>query len=515
MGIVSDDSGVEEGAIPPGEGSLRQLAHTVATRAGMSFAGKIVGLGLQFITQLVLALVLGPARFGMYSLGYGLSQLFMLVAKAGLGTGAVRFAAVHRERSDTARLKGVILSAVVMPLAFGTILALPLVLWAGPLANDVFGTPTLAPVIRLFAFAVPLSASMQAVAQVTTAFGVTGYMVTSIYLVHPGINLLLVGLCFWIGFGLVGVSAAWVAATAAGLLAALVFVRRLYRRHAHPGISAVFEPGPLLGFSLPLLPGEFLWVAMLWMDVLMLGLFLDSAQVGIYRAASQTAILLTVVPFAVDSIFGPMIARLHEQGDTPRIRELFQVSARWSLTASLPIFATLVVGGDSVLRMYGAEFPSGWLPLVILVTGQLVNCGTAGVGLLLVMTGHQYHKVVGDLAVAAGNVALNLYLIPRFGLLGAAVATSLSVSGTNLIRIIQVKVLLDMHPFTFGFLKPLLAGGGAMTAALLVRGLLEGGHFLASIAGIGAAALVAFVLLLWVLGLDELDLHLMRGESVG
>lgn len=489
--------------------SLHTLAGRMAGGAGISFVGKVAGFGLRYLSQLTLAWFLGPGRFGVYALASGILEMLQQLAKMGLGIGATRFAAVHIEGGDPARLKGVLLSAGRLPFLVGIALASLLMAGAEPLAAAVFDEPSLAPVLRVFAVALPFGASMQVMAQATTGFGVTKYMVTTLYLVHPGADLFLILILCGAGLGLLGASLAWLAAGIVGCLVGWMFARNLYLQTASPDVEAVHERGRLLGFSIPLLAGEFLWVAMLWTDVLMLGFFTDSAEVGIYRAASQTAILLTLIPFAVNSIFSPMIAGLEEQKDRSRMLELFQVSTRWSLAASLPLFSGIAIASEDLLQIYGSEFAVGWLPLVILVSGQLVNCGTGGVGPMLTMTGHQYHKVVGDVFVTVTNVLLNLYLIPRHGLVGAAVATSIAVSGTNLLRLLQVRMILGIQPYSRRFLKPALAGAVALASGLAVNGAVEQFHFLVGVFATGSVVVVVFAAVLWWLGPEEVDRNLL------
>lgn len=478
--------------------------------AGTSFVGKGGGLVLRFFTQLVLAWMLGPARFGLYALASGVFQIAELVSRLGLGSGVIRYVAMHRERGDQARLKGILSDALRVPLLTGAAAAALLLWGADFLAVHVFHDPGLGPVLSVFALGVPFSAAMMVLAMATTGFDVTRYMVGTIHILQPLVNLLLVGFAAGLGLGLLGVSVAWSLSFGVALVAAIASVRHLTSHIGHD-VRTIRVTGELTRFSLPLMAGELLWVLMLWTDILMLGYYRPSVDVGIYRAAAQLAILLTVIPFSVESIFGPMIARLNTTGDRERLGGLFQVSTRWSITASVPLVLVVVLVPADLLSLYGPGFGDARLPLLILAAGQLVNSATGSVSSMLIMTGHQYMKLTGDIIVAVVNVTLNVLLIPQWGLVGAAFATGVSVAGTNVLRLIQVWVAVRIQPYDRSYFKPILAAGGAGAAGALLAGRLEGVHFLISLVGTTIVVLSVFAGLIWALGPEPEDRELLLG----
>jgi O-antigen/teichoic acid export membrane protein len=108
-----------------------------------------------------------------------------------------------------------------------------------------------------------------------------------------------------------------------------------------------------------------------------------------------------------------------------------------------------VILGKSLLGIFGTEFVSGYLPLVVLLCGQTINALTGSVGFILVMTGHQKvaSRIVGISAMA--NILLNALAIPKYGLLGAAAATAFAISAKNLSFLYYVIVKLKLNPTVF------------------------------------------------------------------
>ena len=92
----------------------------------------------------------------------------------------------------------------------------------------------------------------------------------------------------------------------------------------------------------------------------------------------------------------------------------------------------MILFGDRILGLFGAEFVAARWSMTVLILGQLVNVGSGSVGYLMGMTGHHRQSafVLGCSAVL--NIILNAILIPIFGIMGAAIATALTMALWNI-----------------------------------------------------------------------------------
>lgn len=493
-----------EGQVPSLE--LDGELSRVVKGAGITFIGKAVSTGLKYLTHIVIARFLGVKLFGLYTLGIAIYQLGELLSGMGLQNGAMRYVSIHHGAGDERRLKGVLLQAIGLPLFGGLILSIALFLGADSVACEIFGKPDLALSLRFFAAAIPFGASMTVTALATTGSQTTRYLVCVRELFQPLVNLVLIAVLCTIGFGLYGVALAWILSTILGLVAAIYSVLRVFPAVMRKDIKPIFEGRRLLKFSLPLAFGEFVWFILLWTDIFMLGYFRPAADVGVYRAASQTAVLTTLFLTSLNTIFAPMIADLHNRKEVEKMRQVFKITTRWSFSLTLPLFLIVGVASQDILRIFGPEFATGWLPLIILSAGQLVNAGTGGVGYMLIMSGHQYSKFLGDLIMAIANVLLNIILIPRWGLFGAAAAMAISIGGVNLLRAGQVYIILRVHAYNRGYLKLIGAGILAALGGFIVRHWLPPMHFFLSLmVTAGVVFLVYVIVLLRGMHLDEAD----------
>jgi O-antigen/teichoic acid export membrane protein len=432
--------------------------------AGIAFHGKIVGTGVRYFTQIVLARFLGVYLYGIFALGIVVGEVAALLARMGLQTGAIRYVSIYRSKGDDNKLKGVLLTSIVLPLFFGAILGIAIFLTSTRIAQDIFNTPELALVLQILSLSIPFWTCMIIIARSTTGFLTTKYLVLLREYIQPFVNLILVIIFYLLGHKLIGATWAWVLSFMLGFAFALFYLRRIFPGLTQKHIQSSLDVGRLLRFSLPLAFGDFFLFFLTRVDILILGYYQPPSDVGVYRAASQTALLLLVFLVSFNNIFAPMIAEIFHVGDHERLKQLFRVITRWSFILSLPFFLIIIVNAKNILNLFGSKFVMGWLALVILAAAQLINASTGGIANVLTMSGHQYQKLLGDIVIVCVHITLNLILIPRWGILGASVATGLSIATVNLLRVIQVYLTLGFHAYSLDFLK--VVGVGIFSGAI-------------------------------------------------
>jgi O-antigen/teichoic acid export membrane protein len=120
------------------KGGLAQDITRVAKGAGIIFSGIVFWAAASFIFGLFAARVLGPADFGLYSLGLAVFNVLSILSLCGLDNGLVRFVALFRGENDAPRVKGTILFALFSVTSVSLGIGLLLFLLAGPLSQQVF-----------------------------------------------------------------------------------------------------------------------------------------------------------------------------------------------------------------------------------------------------------------------------------------------------------------------------------------------------------------------------------------
>lgn len=476
----------------------------VARGAGVSTFGQGAGRMLGFITQSVLARGLGRESFGLYTLGIGVVTAAQIVSQFGLDNGVVRYVAHYRGQDDAARVRGTILQAVGFTFAISLVVATLMFFGAGTLSG--FYQPELEPVIKAFAFALPFYAVMSIILWSTQGFQTVTYATITQQVLRPLIYFaLLVGLYF-VGATLVGVVVAYALSMFAGVVIGLYFLRKLFPPLMNPTAPAKFETKALFGVSIPMSVSRATQYANNWTAVLVLGLFYPAGAVGIFQAAFRTATLSTLVRFAFNGIFSPMISNLHSKEMTDDLEKLYKDVTRWTFTGAFAFFLGIVLLASEALTVFGGrEYAVGAAALVIVAFAQLYSASVGPANRMLAMTGNQNTLMVITIIGALTGVGVCFAAIPSLGLIGAAFGAATAIVTENTLTLVFVRKRLGFWPYSAAFWKPLTAGILSAAAAFGMKFLLPN---LPLIPTVGLVALVfgsLFIGLLLLFGLTQTD----------
>jgi O-antigen/teichoic acid export membrane protein len=189
------------------------------------------------------------------------------------------------------------------------------------------------------------------------------------------------------------------------------------------------------------------------------------------------------VLFTVIQIFGPFVTQLLERHDHDRLQSVLWTATRWTVLLAAPILVLLALEGGDVLRLLHLPSDAGALAISVLATAFLVDAVTGPIGHVLTMSGRSGLNFTNAAVALAANVALNLLLIPKLGLVGAALSWALVIVAVNVARTLQVRAQLGIGPLTSSLWRPLAATAVAAGSALMVRVALEATHPSMSLAG--------------------------------
>ncbi|GAC1357320.1 MAG: hypothetical protein NVS4B12_10150 [Ktedonobacteraceae bacterium] len=204
--------------------------------------------------------------------------------------------------------------------------------------------------------------------------------------------------------------------------------------------------------------------------LLLVAMAVTDLQIGQYNAAVKISDFIAMPLFSLNTMFAPTIAELYSKGEKQKLGMMYQVVNKWIITLSLPLFFVASLFSPSLLQLSGASFIDAWPLLVVSAIGSMVNAATGSVGYMLLMTGHQKFSFFNSLLSVALNIILGMLLIPKFGAMGTALGTTITLIILNVVRFFEVRFLLEIYPYSWDVLKPL---GAATISALLVESCLQ------------------------------------------
>jgi O-antigen/teichoic acid export membrane protein len=486
----------------------REELTRIAEGAGISFVGKILGIGLQYLCIIVAARILGTRDFGLFTLGLTVLSVAGTVGLVGLDQAVVRHVALYHSQEDPRRVKGVILRSLQCVFLISVVISAILFLSANSVSVRIFHRPELAGVIRWLSLCLPFFGLFTVALSSTKGLQIMKYAVYGQNLFWPFANLVLLGVFCAAGLELTGVVSAYVISVFLTAVLSIYFVWRAFSFLERTG--AVYETRRLLRFSLPLSIAVYANLLILWTDRLMLGYFRPLEEVGLYHAAAKTAMLACTVLLSFNAIFSPIIVDLYNKKENEKLASCFRAVTQWIYMLSLPVFFIIALLSKDIMAVFGADFAQGWLPLVILAFAQLVNAASGSVGFMLAMTGRQNTVMYVTLAVCLLNVVLNYFLVPAYGMTGAAVASGISIVVLNISFLLAVHHQLTMHPYSMKFARIFLLGLACCAAAYLAGNVLVDMSHMPKIVLIVVMFLAIYSGLMLKWGVDDTDKILLR-----
>lgn len=417
------------------------LLKTGALTAGLKILSQI----LVIVSGIVLARFLGPDDYGIYAFSMALVGMFILVAQLGFTTFSVKQISAYETNNDWVSLRSYMMYAVVFVSIGSSLIALLALFYFEYLANQSQSN-----FVVLALILIPVSALFRVFQSFMNGFQFIG-QAESIKLARQAFFLLLCGAVILFGFELFDpevVLLAQALSTSIGLLICFLYI---YKR-APVEIFSSFK----YRHSSLWLPGAISFIMLSTVnyintqtDILILGVFREGAEVGIYRVASQAAALMGFVSQIVLLIAGPIIARLYVRKNNKELQQLVANSTRIVFVFSLFMFVFFWVLGRELLDLlFGSDFVVAEAPLLALCVGKLLASIFACAAIVLNMCGFEKSTTKILLISALLNVILNYTLVPEYGAMGAAVSTSFvaALSAYLMYREVWQKTSIDSSP---------------------------------------------------------------------
>ncbi len=447
-----------------GDNSLK----TLARGAGLVFFGMIISKLLTYIYRIIIARI-GTEDYGLISLGIAFFGFISLISSFGMQTGLLKFVSYYKSTGEKHRLIGIITSAITFQLIVSVLFAVLGFVFAGDISTHVFHNTGLTNILRVFTVAIPFGVLGLSFLSVTNAFEKAEYDVISRSFLETFLKLAGTIVLVALGAGVMGAAYAYAGATIVAFFAALYFLLKVLKGYrirwkTYGRFREVFN------YSWPLLLSGFMTFVYLWTDTFMLGYFKDVTTVGIYNVALPTANLLYMFPFGLMALFIPVITSIHIKNDKKTFRSVYQSTTKWILLFNSLIFIALLFFGKSIIQvLFGDSYLSGYSALVLLACGYFIAYSMHNSVQLLLVYKKTRLMFINTFISGSLNVALNFFLIPKYGLIGAAIATSCSYSFLGIVMAVQTYRITKIFPFKTRFVKIPLVAFLAGVVGLLIK----------------------------------------------
>lgn len=435
---------------------LHRLASLpLARRVFSSLFANAVRVILQVGTGLILARSLGAADLGIYSWALAISALMVIPAQFGTSTLLMKEGARATSQSDPALLKSLWIWAL-KTTAVATFVSIALLLALVYFTQGTWSSLDW-PVFLIAVALIPFAAIINLGESALLGTGHTSAGLFAGYYLRPLAFIAMV-ISIWAWTSGLDPFSAMLAQLLAHVLASLVVIAQILRIHAETVAADASVPEDTSDWrktsrAFLLISGQ--WTILAQMDILILGAIAPPTQVGLYRVAFLVAGFIAIGALAMRGIFNERLAAAWVEQDMTAFRTRAALGCVVAAAVGLPLAAAYGLFGSQILDfVFGPEFAEAYWILAILSVGQVSLLMIGSATNALVMTGHE--KVVSRLTTLSVlvNLALNLTLIPIFGGIGAAAATSSALAFQSAQIWFQAKRKLGIDMSFFASLIP-------------------------------------------------------------
>lgn len=436
---------VVPGGTTPGDGLGR-----VARGSVLNLAGAAISASSGFALTVILTRALSRPAAGVFFSATALFLLATSLGQLGTSTGLVYFLSRARAQGKGYLASDFMRVALKPVLGVALLMGVVLIGLARPIAG-VMGpghAGEFVGYLRVLAVFLPLAALANLSLSGTRGLGTMRPTALLDQMSRTLLQLVLVALAVVISRHQLVVWG-WSAPYLALAIASWLAWRRRTRDKRRP-IDVTPEPG-LAGqfwrFTGPRAISSVAQVAMQRFDIILVGAIAGVTQAAVYAAASRFLALGQLAGGAISQAVQPHLGTALTHEDRTEVRTLYTTSTGWLIALTWPLYLSFIVFAPSILHVFGGGYDEGSHALIVLSCSMLVATGCGMVDMVLLMAGRSSWNLYNVLAAFVTNLAIDLWLIPPLGILGAAIGWAVAILVANLLPLTEVAASTRVHPF--------------------------------------------------------------------
>jgi O-antigen/teichoic acid export membrane protein len=427
-----------------------------------SGSASMVGAGVTAVLGAVFAVGVtrsaGAVDAGVFFSATSVFLLLYTVARLGTGTGVVYFLTRYRALGRPDLLRATLRAAVVPVTVLAVVLGAALFAFAPAIGAVVLrgGGDAAVLSLRVLAVFVPLAALSDLFLAAARGFGRVRPLVLVDRVGRPLAQVLGLGAAVLAGWSVsFALPLVWAGPFLLSAVVAAVWLGRLVRR-ATAGPAGAPPWREFWAFTGPRALGSVAQIALQRLDIVLIAALAGPAEAALYTAATRFLVFGqlggTALGTGVQHRFGTLFAT----GDRAGAAELYRTSTAWLVVLTWPLYLLFAVFSPYVLALFGRGYAVAEPVMVLLALTMLVATGCGMVDNVLNMAGRTTWTLANAVLALVLDVALNFLLVPRIGILGAAVAWAVAIAANNLLPLAQLGWSMGLHPFGRG---PAIAAG--------------------------------------------------------
>ena len=400
-----------------------------------AFISLAISSFVHFLLRVVLGRELGASGLGLYTLVFTIYMFGMQFAAFGIGSAVSKYIAEHNE--NLKRVKEFASSGVIGSFISGLTFGIILYLFSNVIAINFFHSPEMVHLLKITAFGFPFIALQKTVLGTLTGLRKMNYFALLNIVQNVSVFALSVILVILFKMNVTGAVFGFIFPTIFVGLFSLFFIKDSFEVPSKL-FNTVLRELSWFGFYVVL--ANSISMINTQIDSLLIGHFMNETEVGYYAVAVVLIQGITLLPSAVQKVSGPIIASYHGKKEYENIKNVIKKTLVKTFLITIFLSTLLAILGKFLIGiLFTEEFLPAYIPLLILLIGYSIYAPLISVGGALSNIGKVNILFRIDALCALMNTILNIILIPKFGIIGAASATSLSLMITVVVNLYFIK----------------------------------------------------------------------------
>ena len=402
----------------------------ILNKGSSAFVFKIIGSLLGYLFLLLATRNSGAEAWGVFALCLALLNITSILSRMGIDVAVLRFIASFK--SEKAKAKSIYIKGFKLVFPLSICFTLLLFFFSDFIAITIFNKSQLTFYIQVISFAILPFTIIYLNAQ-----SFRGLKKISHFAFFQHVSKFLFAIIIFLVisfFTNISVERNIFYAFVAALYCVMIISTILLKKEL---VVKKEEKSPisnkkLIRTAFPMMLSTSILLIMSWADSVIIGIFKAESEIGIYNVAIRLAMISGLVLGAINSIVAPKLSEAYNNGRKKEFALIVRQSTRVIFFSSLPILIFLIIFPEFLLSFFGSEFLIGKTTLYVLLVGQIINAFSGSVGVIMQMTGRE--RLFQNILIVALiiNIGMNFLLIPTYGIIGAAIASSASIVFWNL-----------------------------------------------------------------------------------
>jgi O-antigen/teichoic acid export membrane protein len=400
-----------------------EMGKVSTTGSFQLFVGVASSNAIMAVGTVILARLMSPAEYGLYSVAQIPSLLINLFRDWGVDSAITKYVAYFGASKKEENIRYTIASGLIFEISSGLALSLLSIFLAGFIASTLFNRPEAAPLVSIISITV-FSGSLLSVAQ-SSFIGFERMELNSLTLISQAIVKSVVSpLLVILGFGVLGAVLGYTLSfLVAGIFGSITLYFLLFRglkRSRNDEFQIPKTLRSMLRYGVPLSIASIVGGLLLRFIGFMMAFYCDNVMIGNYQVATNFAVILGFFTVPISTVLFPAFAKLDHQNKPQLLKTVYVSSVKYTAMLLVPATAAvMVLSGPMINTLFGKQWIYAPFFLTLCVAGNLFSgLGSLSMRSLLIGLGQTKTLMKLNVLTLLVGVPFSILLIPNLGIVG-------------------------------------------------------------------------------------------------